>query len=101
MLRGQISEGIFRQMYRILSLVALMAVVPVAATAGDQKGNGDKPAAEKKICRKTQSTGSIMARRVCRTQAEWDALAAKGQSDLDRTRAMERSRSMVGSSRDN
>lgn len=86
-------------MIRLLSIAAMLAAAPAAATAGE-KPDGDKPAAEKKICRKQQSTGSIMARRVCHTKAEWDALAAQGQADIDRTRAMERSRSMVGASRD-
>jgi len=85
---------------RTLSLLALIATVLAPPAAGEE-GNSEKPAAEKKICRKAPRTGSIMARRVCHTQAEWDELAAKGQSDLDRARAMERSRSMVGSSRDN
>lgn len=88
-------------MIRALSLAVLLATVPVVATAGEEKADGDKPAAEKKICRKAQSTGSIMTRRVCHTQAEWDSISAQGQADLDRTRSMERSRSMVGASREN
>jgi len=31
-------------------------------------------AAEKKVCRKEQEVGSIMPKRTCRTQAEWDAI---------------------------
>jgi hypothetical protein len=86
---------------RALSLAVLLAVVPAMAIAGGDRHDGDRPVAEKKICRKSQSTGSIMTRRVCHTRAEWDSLSAKGKSDLDRTRSMERSRSMVGASREN
>lgn len=88
-------------MIRTLSLAALLAAVPVIATAGGEKSGDAGPAAEKKICRVAQSTGSIMKRRVCHTQPEWDSLSAKGQADLDRTRSMERSRSMVGATREN
>lgn len=44
------------------------AKAPSAAPAREQL-------AENKICRMETGTGSVMPRRVCRTKAEWDALA--------------------------
>ncbi len=85
---------------RILSLAALLAVAPAASqAAAPGKATADKPDAEKKICKREVATGSIMSRRICHTRAEWDQLEAKGKADLDRARAMERSRSLVEGNR--
>jgi len=43
------------------------AAAPVAAA----------PVKEKKVCRSEEVTGSIMPKRVCRTQAEWTAYNAQ------------------------
>lgn len=48
-------------MLTILLLAAAMQAAPAA----------DTPKPEKKICRREVTTGSIMARPVCRTKAEW------------------------------
>ena len=40
-------------------------------------------APEKKICRKEQEIGSIMPKRTCRTQAEWDAIDRATEADTD------------------
>jgi hypothetical protein len=40
-----------------------------------------------------------MPKRVCHTQAEWDALEAAAASDMERLRNMDRSRAMVGAGR--
>lgn len=84
-------------MIRKFCIAVLLAAVaaPVAATAPDT----DKPSEEKMICKREIATGSIMARRTCHTKAEWQALEAKGKADLDRVRAMERSRSLVNDNR--
>lgn len=87
-------------MIRILSLAALLAVAPaVSYAAAPEKASADKPDTEKKVCKREVATGSIMSRRVCHTKAEWDQLEAQGKADLDRTRAMERSRSLVEGNR--
>ena len=39
------------------------------------------PVKEKKICRAAVQTGSILARRVCRTKKEWDEIAARDATD--------------------
>ncbi|WP_404335112.1 hypothetical protein AB2M62_15275 [Sphingomonas sp. MMS12-HWE2-04] len=48
--------------------VLLTLAVPAAAQDA-------APKPEKKICRAVQTTGSIMAKRDCRTKAEWEAVA--------------------------
>jgi len=40
-------------------------------------------APEKKICRREQEIGSIMPKRTCRTQAEWDAIDRATEADTD------------------
>lgn len=79
-------------------LATLTCGVPAIAHADD----GAKAAtpADKKICRREVATGSVMAKVTCHTKAEWDALTARGQSDSERALAQERSRGMVGSSRE-
>ena len=87
-------------MLRVLVAVSLITSTPVLATSNDAVSvEADKPVKEKKVCKSSQATGSIMVRRVCRTQTEWDSMTAKSQADLDRTRDMERSRGMVGATR--
>lgn len=41
-----------------------------------QAATAPAPDAEKKVCRRVVSTGSIMPRTKCRTKAEWAALDA-------------------------
>lgn len=48
----------------MLTLLLLTAAIQTAPAT-------DAPKPEKKICRREVTTGSIMARPVCRTKAEW------------------------------
>ncbi len=44
--------------------------------AGQQAEPAPAPVKEKKICRVQETTGSrLSSRRICKTQAEWDAVA--------------------------
>ena len=65
-------------MFRSMLAVAI-GVSAVAVQAQPVPANPAKPAVapvkEKKICRTEESTGSIMIKRICRTQAEWDAMS--------------------------
>ena len=55
---------------------------PDNAASGRSQGNGSAGAtAERRICVNLELSGSHMIRRVCRTQAEWDA---RGGLDTDR-----------------
>ncbi|MBM0168702.1 hypothetical protein [Altererythrobacter sp. C41] len=79
-----------------ISLAVLLVAIPAAAFALDSdEPPAAKPDEEKVICKREVATGSIMSRRICLTKAEWKALEEQGKADLDRTRAMERSRSLV------
>lgn len=77
----------------------LVALLPVSASAQQTSdaAAATPKAAEKKICRRQVATGSVMARMTCRTKAEWDALTARGQADLER--AQEQARANPQSSR--
>lgn len=82
------------------SLLLISLAIPLAVPAhAEPTGSSDAAASEKLVCRTTQKTGSYFRQRVCHTKAEWDAMQATSNSDLDRTRAMERSRSTVGVNR--
>lgn len=83
---------------RIALLASVMVALSTPTLAKDTPdANGD---ADKKVCkRETLSTGSIMPKRVCRTKAEWDAITAQSQRDLERQRSQENDRSMVGATR--
>jgi hypothetical protein len=62
-----------------LSVVVSLAVPAIAAPAETQtlaQQANAAPAKEKRICRTDTGTGSIMPKRICHTQAEWDSLNA-------------------------
>jgi hypothetical protein len=74
-----------------LALAALTLAAPaVAQDAATQPAASPAPApaADKKICRAVQSTGSIMAKRTCHLRSEWVQIdqtnAAAAQSALGR-----------------
>jgi len=52
--------------------------------AGQQAEPVPAPVKEKKICRVQETTGSrLSSRRICKTQAEWDAVAADARNDVE------------------
>ena len=83
----------------VLLLAAMLANTPptVAAPAGAQPANAAPSkdmSAEKKVCRREIPTGSIMPKRFCKTQKEWDDLSASGQDTMKQVK--ERSSSTMG-----
>lgn len=71
-------------------LTAILLATALQAAPAQPAAAPDKPKAEKKICRRDVATGSIMAMRTCRTQAEWsqvDAAAADVTAEALRQRA--------------
>lgn len=81
-------------------LLYASALFIAATSAGDDAAaSSTTQVQEKKICRREVATGSVMAKMTCRTKAEWSQLAEQARKDLDRTRDMERSRSIVGTYR--
>ncbi len=87
-----------------LLLIACAAIAAPAAVSAETGATQGSPAessrdgqdADRPICRRVVATGSVMGRRVCRTRTEWDAISARGQSDMRRTQDQDRSRSMTG-----
>jgi hypothetical protein len=78
------------------------APAALAAEASGATARTVEPAeqdGDRMICRRTVPTGSVMARRECRSKAEWDAITARSQSDVRRTADQDRSRSIVGGNR--
>ena len=75
----------------LASVAAFALAVPALAADKDDSQSQDAPK-EKKICRTETVTGSLIAkRRICKTQAEWDQLAAetrKNVDDLSRTEGL-------------
>ncbi len=67
------------------TLVAQTATpaAPAAATA-------EKPAKEKKFCRREEMTGSIMPTRICHTKDEWIQIDAANQKAADQFSAARR-----------
>jgi len=66
---------------RLICCAVLFALcsVPAAAITTDAQPaeqQTSKPKKERKICRVVQKTGSRMNPKVCKTQAEWDAIPA-------------------------
>lgn len=83
-------------MLRQLATAAFAIVLVSPLAAQDPKPPVDP---DKKICRRDVATASIMAKRTCRTKAEWDAISAQSQKDRDRVIDQERLRNHVQSSR--
>lgn len=64
----------------LLAAIAMLSLAGGAAVAADEKPA--KPAKEKKICKgEAGSTSRIAKTKICRTKAEWAAMA--NQEDLD------------------
>lgn len=59
----------------VTTLLALgAAAVATASWAQDVETPPAKPAKEKKICRRQETTGSIMTTSICHTAAQWNAI---------------------------
>jgi hypothetical protein len=86
----------------IFSAIALQTTAPVAP-APAAKLPATKPAsskvavqddAKKMVCRRQVPTGSVIERRICKTQAEWDneaVGAANFMADLEQSEAVDHS----------
>ncbi len=51
------------------------------ADEGDRAG---KKAKKTRICKRVKVTGTHFAKRICRTQAQWDEMRAENERDMDR-----------------
>ena len=75
--------------YLLAALAAFAIAAPAFAGDKDQKSEqsastGQDAPKEKKVCHTETITGSLIARqRICKTQAEWDELAAATKRTMD------------------
>lgn len=58
-------------------------VTPSSPPNSAPAATGAPAAPEKKICRREQEAGSMMGRRLCYTQSEWDAIARATGNDAE------------------
>ncbi|UZK64661.1 hypothetical protein [Sphingomonas sp. M1-B02] len=77
----------------------LTATGPTPAAQDHGNTKAAPVAAEKKVCRRAASTGSVMAKVSCRTKSEWDAMSSRGQTDAQRTLERDRALEHIRSSR--
>lgn len=66
------------------SLVAFAGVVAGDPAPAAQPSTNVSVAADKKICKRETATGSVMPKRTCKTQAEWEAITAASKDSLDK-----------------
>ena len=86
-------------MFLFASLVAFAGVVAGDPAVPAQPAANVGVAADKKICKREIATGSVMPKRTCKTQAEWEAITAASKDSLDRRANNERSAGAVGGAR--
>jgi hypothetical protein len=73
-----------KNMRRLIVLAIACAVPGVSfAQSTTPVPAAEAPAKEKKICRREESTGSIMAQRICHTKGEWVQIDAANQKSAD------------------
>ncbi|WP_312488487.1 hypothetical protein [Sphingomonas sp.] len=62
----------------------MLTTLLLLALAGQQTDPAPAPVKEKKICRMQETTGSRLGgKRICKTQAEWDEIAANARNDVE------------------
>jgi hypothetical protein len=81
------------------SLVAFAGVVAGDPAPAAQPSASVSVAADKKICKREIATGSVMPKRTCKTQAEWEAITAASKDSLDKRLNNDRSGGMAGAAR--
>lgn len=70
-------------MYAVIALLLLAASPEVSADTPAADTTQAKPTKPKKICRSGGATGSRLPSKICKTQAEWDALMESDTATLD------------------
>jgi hypothetical protein len=69
---------------RYLFAAVIATVVALPATAATPPAKDIKPVPEKKICRASVATGSIMPKRICRTASDWAQIDRANADQVDR-----------------
>ena len=66
----------------LISLVSLALAGTLTGCAGDSATTVADNDPSRTICRNEPNTGSRLPKRVCKTAAEWDEIAAQNQEEL-------------------
>jgi len=98
------SNGMTNRLRLLAAISAALALQPIAlagASAGEPKAKeaGNKADPDQKICRMETPTGSIRPIRTCRTRAEFEAEANRGQANKNEMDAERMRQGMVSGSR--
>lgn len=64
-------------------VAALLPAVPVAASAGKEEAGADPR--DRMVCKRTQRTGTRFYDKICKTAAQWDAIAEEHRRNLSET----------------
>ncbi len=67
--------------FALLASVSLLSAAPVLASPNADAEPSVDPK-DKLICKRTQKTGSRFYSQICKTAAQWDALAEQQKRDL-------------------
>ena len=71
----------------VVSAILLIAAPVSAATdtgASDDAKRASQQAQNKRVCKRVKVTGTHFARRICRSQREWDEMQRQNEEDMDR-----------------
>lgn len=86
---------------RRLIVLAVACAIPSAlaaqTAAAEPAASSEKPAKEKKICRREEETGSLMASRICHTKDEWVRIDAANQKAVEQFSTARRNNGGPGS----
>ncbi len=66
-----------RRLFALLVSASLLSTVPAFASTGPAVDPKDKL-----VCKRTQKTGTRFYTQICKTAAQWDALAEQHKRDL-------------------
>ncbi|RYD45824.1 MAG: hypothetical protein EOP60_20060 [Sphingomonadales bacterium] len=79
-----------------MRFVPFLALMAFASPSFAQDSAAPASKADKKVCRMTAQTGSILGgKRECHTKAEWAAISERARTDRDNRDMDNRSRSAV------
>ena len=77
-------------MAALIAAVSPAQDVPASPQEGGVVVTGEKNKQNKRVCKRSVATGSVMQKVTCRTVAEWNAATDKSLATLDRLRGEDR-----------
>ena len=74
----------------LLTVSSLGQDVPTASSEGNVVITAEQNKKNKRVCKRSVTTGSLMPKVTCRTLGEWDAEAVRNESAKERMRGDQR-----------